>query len=96
MEHGYFVYAFSNGRHTVLYTGVTNDLRGRVAQHRNSAFTGFTHRYNADKLVYYEEFSDIRAAIAREKQIKGRSRTKKVTLVNAMNPHWQDLLGDLL
>jgi putative endonuclease len=90
MEHRYFVYILTNGRHTVLYTGITNDLARRVAEHRDKAYTDFTHRYNVHKLVYFEEFSEAQAAIAREKQIKGGSRAKKVALINTMNAQWRN------
>ena len=96
MEHRYFVYILTNGWHTVLYTGITNDLVRRIAEHRDSAFKGFTHRYNVVKLVYYEEFGEVQAAIGREKQIKGGSRAKKIALINAMNPEWRDLFDDLI
>jgi putative endonuclease len=78
----------------VLYTGVTNDLQRRVSEHRSPENRGFTSRYKVDKLVYYEEFDDIEEAIAREKQIKGGSRQKKIDLVNSMNPWWKDLMPD--
>jgi putative endonuclease len=86
VEHRYFVYIMTNRHHTVLYTGVTNDHVRRVFQHREKTLPGFTSRYNVDKLVFYEQTSDVRAAIAREKQIKGGSRREKIALINAMNP----------
>ena len=96
MRHRYFVYIMTNDRHTVLYTGVTNDLLRRVGEHRTKLVRGFTARYNADKLVYYEEISDANAAIAREKQIKGGSRRRKVALIDSINPDWRDLFDDLV
>jgi putative endonuclease len=96
MEHRYFVYILTNSRHTVLYTGVTNDLLRRVAEHRDPGFKGFTHRYNVSQLVYYEEFGDSSAPIAREKQIKGGSRAKKIALIAGMNPGWRDLFDGLI
>jgi putative endonuclease len=90
----YFVYILTNDRHTVLYTGVTNDIVRRMGEHR-AGFSRFTSRYNVHKLVYFEEFHEVNAAIAREKQIKGGSRRKKVALVGSMNPDWRDLSGDL-
>jgi putative endonuclease len=96
MQHRYFVYILTNGRRTVLYTGVTNDLWRRVSEHRDPGFKGFTHRYNVNQLVYYEEFGDSRAAIAREKQLKGGSRASKISLINGMNPKWRDLFDGLL
>ncbi len=96
MRHQYFVYIMTNDRHTVLYTGVTNDLLRRVGEHRTKLVRGFTARYNADKLVYYEEINDANAAIAREKQIKGGSRRRKVALIDSINPDWRDLFDDLV
>jgi putative endonuclease len=95
MEHRYFVYIMTNRHHTVLYTGVTNDIVRGVFQHREKTIPGFTSRYNVDKLVFYEETSDVLAAIAREKQIKGGSRRKKIALIEGMNPMWRDLYQDL-
>ena len=85
----------SNGRNTVLYTGITNDLKRRVYEHKNGLGGGFTKRYQVHKLVYYEISNDVRAAIAREKQIKGGSRQKKVDLVNSLNPAWRDLYDEI-
>jgi putative endonuclease len=96
MEHRCFVYILTNRHHTALYVGVTNDLVRRVREHRTKIASGFTTRYNVDKLVYFEETSDVVAAIAREKQIKGGSREKKIALVNAINPDWRDLFDDLI
>ena len=87
----YYVYILANWNHKVLYTGVTNDLVSRVFQHKEKSIRGFTQRYNVTKLVYYEIFEDIDEAIAREKQIKGGSRQKKVELIHSMNPEWKDL-----
>jgi putative endonuclease len=77
----------TNKRHTVLYTGVTNDLEKRTFQHKEKLIGGFTERYNLDNLVYYEEFSDAYSAISQEKQIKGGSRKKKIGLINNLNPY---------
>ena len=96
MMHDYFVYILTNRRHTVLYTGVTNDLVRRVSEHRAKLTGGFTARYNVDKLVFYERTTDVNAAIAREKQIKGGSRRRKIALINDMNPDWRDLFEDLV
>jgi putative endonuclease len=74
-----------------LYTGVTNDLARRVYEHKNKLIPGFTSKYNISSLVYFEKTGDIRNAIAREKQIKGWLRVKKVLLIEAMNPYWKDL-----
>jgi putative endonuclease len=91
----FFVYILTNRNHTVLYTGVTNNLVRRVYEHREKVIPGFTSRYNVSELVFYEATPDVRAAIAREKQIKGDSRSKKITLIVAMNPDWRDLYEDL-
>ena len=91
----YYVYIMTNKHNTVLYTGVTNDLARRVSEHRQKLLPGFTSRYNVSNLVYYEAFEDVNAAIAREKQIKGGSRQKKMDLVNAMNSEWRDLYEEL-
>jgi putative endonuclease len=89
------VYIMTNARNTVLYTGVTSDLRLRVAQHRTKTDPhSFTARYNATKLVFFETTTDIVAAIIREKQIKAGSRRKKVELISRANPDWRDLAAD--
>jgi len=75
----------------MLYVGVTNDLQKRVFQHKSKLIPGFTQKYNLYKLVYFEMFGDIRAAIAREKQIKGWLRSKKVALIFTKNQEWKDL-----
>ena len=86
------VYILSNRRDGVLYTGVTSDLRRRLAEHRGHMDpSSFTARYHLKCLVYFETTPDIRAAIAREKQIKGWLRRKKVALIETMNPDWRDL-----
>lgn len=74
-----------------LYTGVTNDLQRRVYEHKNKIIKGFTSKYNIIKLVYYERTESIESAIAREKQIKGWVRRKKIDLIESMNPEWNDL-----
>jgi putative endonuclease len=78
-----------------LYTGVTSDLRKRVGQHKDKSLGGFTARYKIDSLVYYEEFQNIQDAIFREKQIKGKTRNKKIALIDSMNPAWRDLFHDI-
>lgn len=95
MSKQYYVYIMTNKNNTVLYTGVTNDLKRRVYEHKEKLVEGFTKRYNINKLVYYEVFEDIRYAISREKQIKGGSRQRKVDLIKSMNEEWQDLYGEL-
>jgi len=91
----YYTYIMTNQRNTVLYTGVTNDLRKRVHEHKEKLVDGFTKRYNITKLVYYEIFDDVENAIVREKQIKSGSREKKVKLIDAMNKEWRDLYEEL-
>jgi len=86
----YYVYIMTNHSGT-LYVGVTNDLRRRVWEHKQKLIEGFTKRYNITRLIYYEETSDANAAIAREKQIKGWLRKKKVALIESVNPGWKDL-----
>jgi len=92
----YFIYILTNANHTVLYTGVTNNLYQRVLNHRAGKGGKFTLRYKVNRLVYYEVFERIDDAIVREKQIKGGSRQGKIDLVNGMNPDWQDLFEDLM
>jgi putative endonuclease len=89
--HEYYVYILTNQSNTVLYVGVTNDIQGRTYDHKNKVFKGFTATYNCNKLVYYEEFQWIHDAIAREKQLKAGSRQKKIDLIIADNPSWNDL-----
>jgi len=95
MPDTYYVYIMTNKYHTVLYTGVTNNLDRRVLEHREGKLPGFTARYMATKLVYYEEIPDINAAIEREKQVKAGPRKKKIELIESMNPEWIDLAEDL-
>lgn len=90
MPYQYLVYIMTNDSRT-LYIGVTNDLEKRAAEHRQHAVPGFTARYNVGQLVYYEETSDIRSAIAREKEIKRWRRQKKVRLIESLNPEWREL-----
>lgn len=79
----------------ILYTGVTNRLERRFWEHLFRSADGFTKKYNVNRLVYYETFGDIRAAIAREKQIKHWIRKKKIALIKSVNPTWRDLGADL-
>ena len=88
----YWVYILTN-RSGTLYVGVTNDLERRLAEHATGGAASFTGRYALDRLVYAEPYPDVRDAIAREKQLKGWRRAKKVALVNAANPAWRDLRG---
>ena len=75
----------------VLYVGVTNNLQRRVEQHKQKVVEGFTRKYNATRLVYHEMTSDVRVALAREKQIKSWRRSKKIELIESANPTWKDL-----
>ena len=87
----------TNYSNTVLYTGVTNDLLRRVAEHKDGKnLNSFTYRYNLKKLVYFESFHTIEEAIAREKQIKGGNRKKKENLINSINPEWKGLWEQIL
>ena len=86
----YCVYIMANVART-LYVGVTSNLEVRVWQHKEKVYQGFTSKYGLDQLVYYEEYPEVAAAIAREKQLKGWLRAKKVALVGGMNPGWVDL-----
>ena len=85
----------SNKRNTVLYTGITSDLKKRVYEHKQKLASGFTSKYNINKLVYYEVFEDSYNGISRKKQIKGGSRNKKLKLIESMNEKWKDLFADL-
>ena len=89
----YYVYILTNATRT-LYAGVTNDLERRLHEHKAKLVPGFSSKYNVNWLVYYEQTSDVNSALAREKQIKAWRRSKKVALINAMNPRWRDLSLD--
>ncbi|RKS97757.1 GIY-YIG nuclease family protein [Chryseobacterium defluvii] len=91
--HNYYVYILTNINKTVLYTGVTNDLKSRLYWHKNpeGGNNHFTTKYKCFYLVYYENFQDIEQSISREKQIKGYSRLKKENLINTFNPDWNFL-----
>ena len=93
----YYVYILSNNTNTTIYTGVTNDLIRRVYEHKTNADpTSFTAKYSVHKLVYFELTGDVRAAIEREKQIKGWNRARKNKLVESNNSSWIDLYPTLL
>jgi putative endonuclease len=94
-HHRYFVYILSN-RSRTLYIGVTNDLVRRIYEHKNKLVEGFTKTYNITQLVYFEETSNVRDAIAREKQLKGWLRAGKLALIEAENPQWKDFGPGLL
>ena len=89
----FYVYIMTNPART-LYTGVTNDLKRRVYEHKHKSVPGFTQKYEVTILAYYETSIDVRSAIEREKQIKGWLRAKKIALVESMNPEWRDLSAD--
>ena len=90
MKSGY-VYIITNKNNTVLYTGVTSDLQKRMYEHKNKLADGFSKRYNIYKLVYFEEFVDIKTAIEKEKYIKGKTRKYKLDLIKSINPNLEDL-----
>jgi len=92
----YYVYIMTNKGRTVLYVGMTNSLTRRVSQHRRGEVEGFTERYNVNRLVFYEQYNDVRDAIAREKQLKGWTRKKRERLISKMNPEWTDLAVTVL
>ena len=92
---GYCVYILAS-KSLVLYIGVTNNLERRVGEHKEKRMAGFTSRYNVNRLVYFEDTRDVRAAIAREKQLKGWLRQKKVALIQSTNPTRRDLSDDWL
>jgi putative endonuclease len=85
----------TNKNNRVLYTGITNDLKKRVYEHKEKFVNGFTKKYNVSKLVYYEIIGDPENAILREKKIKAGSRQKKIDLINSMNKEWSDLYREL-
>ncbi len=90
MSKEYYVYIMTNKSRT-LYTGMTSNLMRRVHEHKNKLIEGFTSKYNIHILVYYESTSNVHAALAREKQIKGWLRSKKIALIESVNPEWKDL-----
>ncbi len=90
----YYVYILTNHSRT-LYIGVTNDLQRRMYEHQNKLVDGFTKKYNIDQLVYFEQTESISDAIAREKQLKKWSRSKKLALIQSTNPEWHNLGQDL-
>lgn len=89
-EKWYWVYIMTN-RSRTLYTGVTGNITLRVFEHKTGTFEGFTSRYKIDRLVYWEKFKRVEDAIAREKQLKGWTKIKKIRLIVGMNPTWEDL-----
>jgi putative endonuclease len=95
MQKKYYIYILTNKSNTVLYTGVTNNLKRRIYEHKEKFVADFTKKYNLTKLVYYETYEDVFNALNREKQIKAGSRLKKIALVKSINPRWNDLYYDL-
>ncbi len=91
----FYVYILTNKNHTVLYTGITNDLTKRLWEHKAGLGSDFADRYRVWKLVYFEIFEDVYEAISREKQIKAGPRKKKLALIRTANPAWRDLAVDL-
>ena len=89
------VYILANRRQGTLYTGVTSNLAQRIFQHRDGTTPGFATRYGCNRLVFYEAYERMDEAIAREKQIKGGSRAKKIALIETINPEWKDLYESL-
>jgi putative endonuclease len=89
-HHNFYVYIMSSLSRT-LYAGVTNDLERRVGEHKEGKPGAFTARYNVNRLVYFEEFSDINQAIVCEKKIKSMTRRQKIKLIESINPEWRDL-----
>ena len=92
----YYVYMLTNMSRVVLYIGVTSDLEGRLYEHRTSDTPCFTQKYRVDRLVWHEDYPDPQSAIAREKQLKGWTRTKKNALVETMNSRWRDLGEEIM
>jgi len=90
-NHEYYVYILASKKNGVLYIGVTNDLERRIGEHKSKIVKGFTTRYNVDKLVYFEEYSNINEAIKREKQLKKWNRQWKIDLIEEENAEWKDL-----
>jgi putative endonuclease len=95
-EYNFWVYIMTNDHDTVLYIGMTKDLARRIREHRTGEIPGFTADFRCRKLLYYEHCTDVLGTIAREKQLKNRSRKKKVTLIATMNPRWNDLAPEVL
>jgi len=95
MRKKYYIFIMTNKNNTVLYTGITNDLRRRVYEHKEKLRPGFTMKYSVNKLVYFEICNDVCRAVSREKQIKSGSRQKKIDLIISFNKEWRDLYDEL-
>ena len=93
---GFWVYILASRPRGTLYVGMTNDLVRRVSEHREGAVAGFTRRYSVKMLVFFERHDTARAAIQREKNIKGWSRAWKIDLIHTLNPDWRDLYDDII
>ena len=91
-----YIYILTNSTHSVLYIGVTNNLVRRIYEHKNKLLKGFTCDYSVNRLVYYEQFNDIVAAITREKQLKNWHRPWKENLIEGSNPTWRDLYDEII
>jgi putative endonuclease len=91
MPKQYYIYILTNHSHSVLYVGITSDLKRRVYEHKNGSGGVFPRKYRVNQLVYYEVFEDVYEAIKREKQLKAGSRDRKLRLIDGMNPEWADL-----
>lgn len=89
----YYVYIITTINHKMLYVWITNNLERRLYEHKNKLIKGFTFKYNINKIIYYEECSDINIAINREKQLKWRSRIKKNKLISSINHDWEELIS---
>jgi putative endonuclease len=94
--YSYFVYILASGKDGTLYIGITNDLIRRVNEHKQGKIEGFTKRYKINRLVYFEETNNVKAAIEREKRIKGWKRVWKIELIESTNPKWCDLYDELI
>lgn len=91
MNKTYYVYITTNTYNTVFYTGITSNLIKRTYQHKHKLVDGFTKKYNLWKLIYYEEYTDVRDALEREKQVKDYRREKKLALIRKMNPRFEEI-----
>ena len=91
-----YTYIMASKPNGTLYIGVTSNLPKRMYEHKNHVVKGFTDKYNVDKLVYFEETAEIEVAIAREKQLKGWTRAKKIRLIESTNPKWRDLYEEII
>jgi len=94
-QNDYYIYITTNKKGGTLYIGVTNNLEGRIWEHKEKINKGFTSKYKVDKLVYYETYNDINEAITREKQLKTWNRQWKINLIEKENPNWEDLYNSL-